>query len=736
MTVTRLPQRATFHRLCFVHMAALMCVALFAHPRAAHAQAKLVLVPGSSIGTLAGSGADARTVAGVATVAALGSPQGVAYDAAGNLYVADSKNHQVTRTDTAGQLTVVAGTGAQGFAGDGSAAVAAELNGPIGVAVDSAGNLYIADTGNHRVRRVDAEGLIATVVGNGVAGVAGDGGPGVSASLRGPAALVLDASGALLIADAGNHRIRKLQRNGTLITVVGSGSEGDNGDGGSALAASLEQPSGLTVLSDGRVLIADRAARRVRVLNTDGTIAAYAVGSNLTLRSPGGLAVDGSGTVYAADSGNSQVVQGGVDGGSVLAGLSGEQGALTPGGPTATALNAPAFVAARFDGSLAVSDRLNHQVQRITQTTLAFGSVPVGKSSAVQILTLQDGGTSPLQVLNVTVPAGFATTSIGSCGASPFPLQPAATCTLALTFSPTAQGAAAATGQVRVAGSAASEFFLTGTGVAGGGLANSITALQSNGSISYAGAPVSLTATVAGSLLNAPTGNVTFYDNANAFSTIALAAGKANVATNAMQSGAHTMRAIYSGDAVYGTSSSPGTTVTVVPAPDFTLSASAGSYSGTLGGSITVPMTLLPVNGTLNHVIQLAVTGLPAGATATFLPATLTLGGDSVPLTLTVKLPTTTGRIGPSLSGRNLPLCAVLVGTLLLYRRRSAAALLCLGLCVPLLLSGCGSGFKAGVTQNDLTGTHSYTTVVTATTTGVLGSSLAHSASVGLVVTP
>ncbi len=732
MNVPRFPRRAALGRLLCRFAIALFCV-FAAH--GAVAQAKLVLQPGSTINTLAGSGLDARTSAGSAASVALGLPQGISYDAAGDLYVADSKNHQVTRTDPSGQLTVIAGTGQQGFAGDGAPATVAELNAPMAAVLDAAGNVYIADTGNQRIRRVDVNGSITTIAGNGTAGFGGDGGPAIAASLRAPSALALDATGALLIADTGNHRIRKLRNDGTIVTVAGSGAEGDDGDGGPALTAALEQPSGLTVLPDGRVLIADKAARRVRVLNTDGTIAAYAVGSNLALRSPAGLAVDVSGTVYAVDSGNQQVVQGGVNGGSVLAG-SGEQGALTTGSPTGSPLNAPAAVATRANGDIAVSDRLNHQVQRITQTTLAFGSIPVGKSSSAQTLTVQDGGSSALQVLAISVPANFSVAQGGSCGAAPFTLQPGASCTLPLTFLPTAQGATAATGQVQVAGSAAGEFFLTGTGIAGGVLANSITALQSNGSISYAGAPVSLSATVAGSLLNAPTGNVTFYDNANGISTMALAAGKANLVTSSMQSGPHTVRAIYSGDAVYSTSSSPSTSITVVPAPDFVLSASASSYSGTLGGSIIVPLTVIPMSGTLNHVVQFAVAGLPVGATATFLPASLTLGGDSVPLTLTVQLPATVGHVHLPFSRRQFPLCAVLVGALLLYRRRSAAALLCAGLCVPLLLSGCGSGFKAGVTQDDLSGTHNYTAVVTATTTGVLGSPLAHSSSIGLVVTP
>ncbi len=732
--VHRLTQRETPRHIRVLRWTALACAALVS--AYATGQVTLVLTPGSSMGTLAGSGVDAKTVVGIASSATLGSPQGLAYDAAGNLYIADARNHQVTRVNTAGLLTVVAGTGRQGFAGDGGLATAAELNAPTGLAVDASGNVYIGDTGNQRVRRIGTDGVIATIAGTGVAGFSGDGTSGTAAQLRSPSALAIDGSGALYIADSGNHRIRKLQLDGTITTVAGSGDEGDNGDGGLALSASFESPSGLAMLPGGRLLIADRAAHRIRSLDTDGTLSAYSPGTTLALRRPMGLASDAMGTVSIADAAHQQVLQGSVDGGSALAGT-GEQGAFTAGSPSATSFDTPTAVAIKVNGELAVSDRHNHQVQRVTLASLAFGNVPAGSSSAAQSVTLQNGSAGPLQVLAVTLPGGFALASNGTCFLAPFMLPIAAQCTVAILFAPVAQGAATDLAHVHIDGAAPQSLLLTGTGTAGGSLASSITTLRSNGSIDYAGTPVTLTATVAGSLLQTPAGNVTFMDGDSPLAMAALTNGAASFSTPGLQTGQHTLRAIYSGDAVYGTSTSAGVNVTVVPSPDFTLAASATSYSGEAGANIIVPMTLVPINGTLNHVVQLAATGLPSGATATFAPATLTLGGDSVNVMLTIQLPGTTAQT-PRRRRLYPAVACVLFAGVILFRRRRVAGLLVVTLCALMTtgLSGCGSGFRAGVTVDTLTGGTAQTSiaVVTATTTGVLGAALSHSSSIALVV--
>lgn len=200
----------------------------------------------------------------------LNNPKGLALDAAGNLYVADAGAGQVRKVAPSGKITTVAGTGTAGYSGDGGPATAAMLKGVHGLAVDPAGVIYIADTGNHRVRKVGKDATITTVVGTGVKGLAGDGGPATAAKLNQPADVELDAAGNLYIADYGNHRVRKVPQvalGGQRISpVAGTGASGFSGDGGPGFAAKLNLPVGLAVDIGGSLYIADVFNYRVRKL--------------------------------------------------------------------------------------------------------------------------------------------------------------------------------------------------------------------------------------------------------------------------------------------------------------------------------------------------------------------------------------------------------------------------------------------------------------------------------------
>jgi sugar lactone lactonase YvrE len=204
----------------------------------AGAQGILTVTPGRTISTTAGTGVVGYTGDnGAATSATLAYPSGVAYDASGNLFLADANNHVVREVLKTGTITTVAGTGIEGFSGDGAAATAAQLDTPTGVAIDSSGNLYIADSHNHRIRKVSG-GTITTVAGTGIAGFSGDSGVATAAQLALPSALAVDASGNLYIADTNNHRIRKITGT-TITTVAGDGEELYAGDGAAATAAAL-----------------------------------------------------------------------------------------------------------------------------------------------------------------------------------------------------------------------------------------------------------------------------------------------------------------------------------------------------------------------------------------------------------------------------------------------------------------------------------------------------------------
>jgi sugar lactone lactonase YvrE len=204
---------------------------------------------------------------GPARASVLTFPRGCVFDRQGNLYIADTIDNRIRKVDHAsGVITTVVGTGSAGWSGDGGRAEQAELNAPEAVAFDDRdGTLYIADTGNQRIRRV-RDGVITTVAGTGVEGYGGDGGPATSAELDVPLGLALDSRENLYIADSGNDRVRKLDLGGHITTVAGTGTRGYGGDGGSAAAAELAQPVAVAVDASGNLYIVDSLNNRLRTV--------------------------------------------------------------------------------------------------------------------------------------------------------------------------------------------------------------------------------------------------------------------------------------------------------------------------------------------------------------------------------------------------------------------------------------------------------------------------------------
>lgn len=254
---------------------------------------------------------------GAPTAAQLNGPQGVAVDAAGNVYVADTVNHKV-RKISGGAISTFAGSGTAGFSGDGGAAASASLNAPFSVAVDAAGNVYIAEFGNSRVRKVDSKGIITTVAGNGVSAYGGDGGPALSAQLNGPQGVAVDSAGNLYIADTANNRVRQVTPGGAISTIAGNGLAGFAADGVQSTNTQMGNPTGVAVDTFGNLYIADGNAR-VRKVYTSGLIATIAgtgvrgysgdggVGTQARLSAPSAVAVSAAGNVYVADTLNNAV---------------------------------------------------------------------------------------------------------------------------------------------------------------------------------------------------------------------------------------------------------------------------------------------------------------------------------------------------------------------------------------------------------------------------------------------
>lgn len=272
--------------------------------------------------TVAGTGTNGNTGdGGPATAARFSLPSDLAFDAAGNMYVVDSSSQVVRRiAASTGIITTVAGNGTFGYSGDDGPATSAQFKYPAGIAVDGAGNLYIADSFNHAVRMVDAtSGIITTIAGTGVEGFSGDDGPATSAQLSLPMGVVVDGAGAIYIADSNNHRVRKIVA-GEITTVVGTGAPGSDGDNGLATAATLSIPAHVTFDADGNLYISDKESHVVRRVaattniittvagvGTDGFTGDGGPATAAQLSEPRGIALDPTGHLYIADSGDSHI---------------------------------------------------------------------------------------------------------------------------------------------------------------------------------------------------------------------------------------------------------------------------------------------------------------------------------------------------------------------------------------------------------------------------------------------
>lgn len=370
------------------------------------------------ISTIAGAAAPASKPVPALSLT-LGTMWGIGGDSLGNTYLASSDLNSIFRLDSGGQVTRIAGTSWPGYSGDGGPPTSAQLNDPRGVTVDAAGNLFIADFRNGRIRKVSPGGTMTTFAGNGVCCFSGDGGQAVNAGFQTPFALAMDLAGNLFVADIYASRIRKISPAGIVCTIAGDGTYGFSGDGGPAVAAQLYAPSGVAVDASGDVFIADYLNHRIRRIAVDGTISTFAGGGSATgdgglatdaqLFAPLGVAVDGNGNVFIADEfgGIREVSPDGII--TTTAGEGTLWGTAADGGPATSAAILQIAVAVDSSGNVSFIDSLyTSRIRRVSPDTI----ISTIAGSGAYCCFSGDGG--PAIDAQLNDPAGVAVDASGN----------------------------------------------------------------------------------------------------------------------------------------------------------------------------------------------------------------------------------------------------------------------------------------------------------------------------------
>ena len=502
--------------------------------------------------------------------------------------------------------------------------------------MDGAGQVYIADRHNQRIRRVDSAGVISTLAGTATGGFSGgfssESGSAAAAGLATPSGVAVDASGNVLIADTGNQRIRQV-RDGVIATIVGTGDQGFGGDGGLS---------------------------------------------------------------------------------------------------TTALLNAPRAVATDATGNLVVADTLNGRVRSSALPVLTFiGGGAAGVASAPQSITITNSGSGSLTVTGLLFSGAFAAVSGGSCPSLPMTLAAGGSCTQSIAFTPTASGASNGSVVVEGTGVVPQTILLTGSS----SQTTTTLGLASSAAATFVNQTVTFTATVTPSGAGTPTGTVFFYDGGTLLATAQpLLNNMATLSLSTLAAGTHTITAVYSGDANF-TGSTSSAIAELIEDFDFTITPNPSNPGGSTqqtvapGAAATFSFTVQPTTGASSFPIALAATGLPAGATATFTPQTLTLRAGASSFTMTIQTAASTSGLSQTrlFGGGAMALALLLLPFPLRRKAKHLHALTMLALiaagamCTTLTGCGSGSGFF-GQSKSQKT----YTIQVVGKATGAAGATLQH----------